>query len=333
MESIQSVTLPVSEATVDSFFLSDGSLVKRGQQVLRYEHVILVTQWSQVERYATFYEVMITKEDEKTSVWKEEIRKHQGKDNKEIDALQKEYIQHLLKENQRVYLKVRDFVTSPFEGKLILKVVLKQKVKLGDPLFEVVEECGHSVQFSGMCAICGKDLSVADFHGPESYRAQIAMVHDSMGITVSRDVAQKMDMETAHRLRTEKKLSLILDLDQTLIHATADPTVGLWVDTTEKTGVFRFKLSDEPTEYFLKLRPGLHEFLSEIQMFYELHIYTMGTRLYANQVAKIIDPEKKLFKERVLSRNESGSMCILFDSPSHLHFPFPFFLFKFYKKN
>ena len=41
---------------------------------------------------------------------------------------------------------------------------------------------------------------------------------------------------------------------------------------------------------------------------YELHIYTMGTRAYAENIAKIIDPERKIFGERILSRDESGSM-------------------------
>ena len=33
----------------------------------------------------------------------------------------------------------------------------------------------------------------------------------------------------------------------------------------------------------------------------------MGTRNYAEAVAKIIDPDRKLFQNRILSRDESGS--------------------------
>ena len=40
---------------------------------------------------------------------------------------------------------------------------------------------------------------------------------------------------------------------------------------------------------------------------YEMHIYTMGTRNYAEEIAKILDPDKSFFKERILSRDESGS--------------------------
>jgi RNA polymerase II subunit A-like phosphatase len=42
---------------------------------------------------------------------------------------------------------------------------------------------------------------------------------------------------------------------------------------------------------------------------YEMHVYTMGTRSYANAICKIIDPEAKIFGGRILSRDESGSEC------------------------
>ena len=48
---------------------------------------------------------------------------------------------------------------------------------------------------------------------------------------------------------------------------------------------------------------------------YEMHVYTMGTRAYAEEVCAAIDPDGKIFGGRVLSRDESGSE----QSPS----PFP----------
>ena len=41
-----------------------------------------------------------------------------------------------------------------------------------------------------------------------------------------------------------------------------------------------------------------------------MHIYTMGTRHYAEAVAHVIDPDQSLFKERILSRDDSGSFEI-----------------------
>lgn len=45
---------------------------------------------------------------------------------------------------------------------------------------------------------------------------------------------------------------------------------------------------------------------------YEMHVYTMGTRAYAVEVCKIIDPDGGLFGGRILSRDESGSESLSF---------------------
>lgn len=36
----------------------------------------------------------------------------------------------------------------------------------------------------------------------------------------------------------------------------------------------------------------------------------MGTRNYAEAVANVIDPDNSIFKERILSRDESGSFAV-----------------------
>lgn len=38
-----------------------------------------------------------------------------------------------------------------------------------------------------------------------------------------------------------------------------------------------------------------------------MHVYTMGTRAYAFEVCKAIDPDHSIFGDRVLTRDESGS--------------------------
>lgn len=54
-------------------------------------------------------------------------------------------------------------------------------------------------------------------------------------------------------------------------------------------------------------RPGWKEFLQETANMYEMHVYTMGTRAYAEEVCAAIDPDGKIFGGRLLSRDESGS--------------------------
>ncbi|CDS11612.1 hypothetical protein LRAMOSA03875 [Lichtheimia ramosa] len=172
-----------------------------------------------------------------------------------------------------------------------------------------MEECTHEVQFHGMCAVCGKNLDKA-----ESSKDNINMSHNTTGLTVSRKEAERLEQENAARLMEERKLSLILDLDQTVVHATWDPTVGEWMKDENNANhpatkdIRKFTLPGSSLMYYIKLRPGLSEFLEQVSKLYELHIYTMGTRHYAEAVAREIDPEDKLFRDRILSRDESGSM-------------------------
>lgn len=124
-----------------------------------------------------------------------------------------------------------------------------------------------------------------------------------------------MDEEAKQRLLDQRKLSLVVDLDLTIIHASVDPTIGEWQrDETSPNhaavaDVRSFELYDDAlhrdVSYYIKLRPHLTEFLSKISQLYELHIYTMGTRSYADNIAKIVDPDKKLFGDRILSRTET----------------------------
>jgi RNA polymerase II subunit A-like phosphatase len=69
-----------------------------------------------------------------------------------------------------------------------------------------------------------------DYNGVvDSARAGIQMTHASNGPTVSLAEAQRLERESAEHLLKARKLSLIVDLDQTIVHATVDPTVGDWI--------------------------------------------------------------------------------------------------------
>lgn len=152
----------------------------------------------------------------------------------------------------------------------------------------------------------------------DSSRATINMVHNNVSLTISENEAARADDEAKRRLLASKKLSLVVDLDQTIIQATVDPTVADWQkdehnpnhDAVKDVRAFLLK-DDGPGNrgcwYYIKLRPGLEDFLTNVSKIYELHIYTMGTRAYAKNIAEIIDPEHKIFGDRILSRDESGS--------------------------
>ena len=155
----------------------------------------------------------------------------------------------------------------------------------------------------------------------DTNRAQINMIHDQTSLKVSENEASRAEGELQRRLLQHRKLSLVVDLDQTIIHACIEPTIGEWQkDPTSPNyeavkDVRSFQLTDDGVRglasgcwYYIKMRPGLREFLSKVAEMYELHVYTMGTRAYAKHIAEIVDPGKKLFGDRIISRDENGSI-------------------------
>lgn len=152
-------------------------------------------------------------------------------------------------------------------------------------------------------------------------RAPISMAHDNTTLTVSAREANRVEEDAKRRLLSSRRLTLVVDLDQTIIHATVDPTVGEWREDKDNPNheavreVRQFQLIDDGPGmrgcwYYIKLRPGLEEFLKNVAEIYELHIYTMGTRAYAQHIVDIIDPTRTLFGDRILSRDESGSLTV-----------------------
>lgn len=100
------------------------------------------------------------------------------------------------------------------------------------------------------------------------------------------------------------KLPLLLDLDNTLLHAQAVGVAGYhialedWLDEDGLPEVYKFELPYNRKVYYLKLRPGLRRFLKTLAPFFELSIYTNATQEYADLVVAILDPDRSLFSDR-----------------------------------
>ncbi|KAM3072046.1 CTD phosphatase Fcp1 [Clarireedia jacksonii] len=228
---------------------------------------------------------------------------------------------------------------SPAEGTISTWLIKEgQRIERDREVVEVKEACPHSVQFAGLCGMCGKDMTEVSWASAsvDADRAKINMIHDQTHLTVSQDEASKAEEQLQRRLLKNRKLSLVVDLDQTIIHACIEPTVGEWQRDPNSPNyeavkdVRSFQLKDDNVRglasgcwYYIKMRPGLAEFLEKVSEMYELHVYTMGTRAYAVNIAKIVDPKKKLFGDRIISRDENGnvtakSLARLFPQSTHM---------------
>ena len=87
--------------------------------------------------------------------------------------------------------------------------------------------------------------------------------------------------EPAPYLKTinRKPYSLILDLDETLVHFKVNP--------------------DNESEGVLRVRPGIIEFLDSIDKYYELIIFTAATQEYADLLIDAVEENKIYFEHRL----------------------------------
>lgn len=219
-----------------------------------------------------------------------------------------------------------EFFEAPFEGDLVGWEVDRgdEVATASQVICEIRRPCNHDIIYGGLCTMCGKEVDEND-----QVEANLAISHTDSKLKVSRREAEDIEQSLKKRLRESKKLVLVVDLDQTVIHCGVDPTIGEWKKDPSNPNyetlkdVQMFALDEEPIVpplylgprpperkcwYFVKVRPGLKEFFEKVAPLYEMHIYTMATRAYALEIAKIIDPDGSLFGDRILSRDENGSL-------------------------
>lgn len=152
-----------------------------------------------------------------------------------------------------------------------------------------------------MCADCGADLRELDSDNLAKIVAatSVSMVHSVPELRVSQEEAQELGQADENHLLNARKLVLLVDLDQTLIHTTNDNIMP------KIKNVYHFQLYGLHTPwYHTRIRPGVENFLDSMSILYELHICTFGARPYAHKIANLLDPNGKYFSHRILSRDE-----------------------------
>jgi len=128
-------------------------------------------------------------------------------------------------------------------------------------------------------------------------------------------------------LSTNKKI-LILDLDETLIHADFEEeftndkydTIIKFKEKAEKNEIFRENENDSTWcgtneidddnvhSVGIFVRNGVNEFLKEVNKHFDVGIFTASVKEYADAVINFLDPENKLIKFRLYRDN-----CINFN--------------------
>ncbi|KAL1202984.1 RNA polymerase II C-terminal domain phosphatase-like 5 [Cardamine amara subsp. amara] len=103
----------------------------------------------------------------------------------------------------------------------------------------------------------------------------------------------------------KKKLHLVLDLDHTLVHSVPVSELSKEEKYLIEEIDSRLDLWMTSYDYITKIRPFVPEFLREANKLFTMHLYTMGSSDYVENVLKLIDPNKVYFGNRVITREES----------------------------
>jgi RNA polymerase II C-terminal domain phosphatase-like 3/4 len=112
-----------------------------------------------------------------------------------------------------------------------------------------------------------------------------------------------------------RKLALVLDLDETILHSMS----GRAEDTPTMRAVAR-RLKDEGHpfsseiligEFITKLRPGAREFLARANEKFSIYVHTKGKKGYKQWLMSEIDPSRKIFPPGVVDRLASyQDVCV-----------------------
>ena len=129
----------------------------------------------------------------------------------------------------------------------------------------------------------------------------------------TRRLALEKEKNLKINLHKEKKLILILDLDNTLLHSTTAMQFyhnNLYCGRINKfQDIFQIPLNmngNGPWTH-TKLRPFLKQFIEMVQDYFTIYLYTMGNRKYAVEIMRFLMkevPSLNLTENRIISRDD-----------------------------
>lgn len=103
------------------------------------------------------------------------------------------------------------------------------------------------------------------------------------------------------RTRSCPLTTLVLDLDETLVHSTLEPCED--ADFT-----FSVNFNHEDHTVYVRCRPYLKEFMERVAGTFEIIIFTASQSIYAEQLLNVLDPKRKVFRHRVYRES-----CVFFE--------------------
>jgi CTD small phosphatase-like protein 2 len=109
------------------------------------------------------------------------------------------------------------------------------------------------------------------------------------------------DTDVISQAEKAKSITLVLDLDETLVHSTLE-----YCDDADFTFPVDFNMKIHTV--YVKQRPFLHTFLQKVVEMFEIVVFTASQSIYAEKLLDILDPNRNL-----ISRRAYRESCIFSD--------------------
>lgn len=213
------------------------------------------------------------------------------------------------------------FVLSSCAGKVVKILVQEhENVDIGMPMI-TIQKCQHHTVLSKLCVSCGEKVESkeetkkkTDSSSQNSSQNNTALSVNGRQLHLSAQEAKRVQESKVSVLRGMKKLALVLDLDHTLLHATTSANNAAPTASALIGGIIHLPIEESVgpiggvtvvRHHIVKLRPYLMEFIKQANELAQLTIYTAGTRKYAEAVARVLDPDRKYFGDRIVSRSDN----------------------------
>lgn len=168
--------------------------------------------------------------------------------------------------------------------------------------------CKHPRFKDYQCMGCGRTQKECGYPPTKSFQ----YICPRMSLSLN-EITRLRDEDLMSLIR-RRKLHLILDLDNTLIHTTKPknlrPEDIHYLSVTQNQ--VKEQLGDEyiydmqDSVHLLKKRPGATYFLKELSTLFDISVYTLAGRRYTQLAADILDPNKYIFRS-LISREDCTS--------------------------
>ena len=113
-------------------------------------------------------------------------------------------------------------------------------------------------------------------------------------------IQEERHLRCIGRLLRSKKLILMVDLDNTVLHSAKNKVEG----ADQCDDIISWKSNNRLKWRMTKIRPHARQFLSNMSHLFEMSIFTNAGTRYAKRMAKILDADGHLFRNRIYTSED-----------------------------